>query len=287
MDQESTNPPALKPTKSVAWMVAIIWVHIIIALLIATFVLVLLGQFLGGALLYSLLGLIIMAGALIFAIRLGIKSVLKVSAIAQEQIFQISLGVSLVYFGLVTFGLLTGSLLLPFLISTFFFPVEIKISLVDWMIPMALTLVSFGATYYWCKKLIAHGSNEFSVDRVLIVTGIISALFAVGGMIASDHVRQGWQGWRDKPIEERRAIIRNALLVKIEEARKNISESEAEKIAEVELSPGARGIFMTKVRLDFLLSGKYVTPEDLQACCAEELEEYLRMIKIMDARPHR
>lgn len=145
MNQESINSPVSKPAKSIIWMVATIWANIIIVFLIAVVAVILLGQILGETRLSGLLGFIIIMSSLIYAVRLGVQSVLKASVIPQEQIFNIALGV-----GLVNFVLGTGLLLFA---NALLLPAEVGMPLIAWASPLIMALVYFGVTYYWCKKL--------------------------------------------------------------------------------------------------------------------------------------
>lgn len=93
-----------KPTKSTIWIVATIWANIIIIAIIAgagsfflsTLLRLLFPDLINPAIVGYLIMFLIWA-ATIYAIRLGVKSVLKKSIIKKERIFKISLGVGLVY----------------------------------------------------------------------------------------------------------------------------------------------------------------------------------------------
>lgn len=144
-NQESINIAVSKPAKSIIWMVATIWANIIIVFLIAVLAVILLGQILGETQLSGFLGFIIIMSSLIYAVRLGVQSVLKASVMPQEQIFNIALGV-----GLVNFVLGTGLLLFA---NALLLPAEVGMPLIAWVSPLIMALVYFGVTYYWCKKL--------------------------------------------------------------------------------------------------------------------------------------
>lgn len=148
-----------KPTKSLLWIVATIWANIIIVFLLVGIALLLLR-----GLLIQLLGLdprlvgifmvLVVIGAVIYAIRLGVKTVVKKSVITEDRIFKISLWV-----GLVDLFLRTGLLLLVFYIAwlpdpLIDLPEAIKLLLFNWGITLLISFGYFGLTYCWCKKLI-------------------------------------------------------------------------------------------------------------------------------------
>lgn len=156
-----------KPVKSTAWIVATIWANIIIIGLI-TFIVLLLLNFLF-VLLFDfsifdiLIGRILLAlviiGQWIYAIRLGVKTVVKKSVINKKKIFKVCLWVALIHL-----FLMTGLILLWLVLLTVSPPLEImllggwseviKMSLIMWGFSFLISLGCFGVTYYWCKKLI-------------------------------------------------------------------------------------------------------------------------------------
>lgn len=142
------NSNTEKPTKSMIWIVATIWANIIIIGLIVTFAIMFLRPFL-----FQLFGptitgftiILFVTGSIIYAIRLGVKSVLKKSVIEKEQIFKISFGVSLVFLFLVT--ILAFLLLITDRMSIGRF---LGFGLFSFLVSLGY----FGITYLWCKKLI-------------------------------------------------------------------------------------------------------------------------------------
>lgn len=140
-----------KPVKSTIWIVATILANIIIVLLIFAFASILLrGLFLQlfGLVVAGILIWLIGVAAIIYAIRLGVKSVLKKNLIKKEQIFKISLGVALIPFLTLT-GISISVVLqkLPELTDVIGF-----LRLFGFV--FGVSLAYFGVTYYWCKKLI-------------------------------------------------------------------------------------------------------------------------------------
>lgn len=151
-----------KPIKSTLWIVATIWANIIIIGLLMGLASILLHALFVRLFDSHIAGILIMLisiGVMIFAIRLGVKSVLKKSIIKKEKIFKISLLTGLIYL-----FLMTGLILLWLVLLTVSPPLEImllggwseviKMSLIMWGFSFLISLGYFGVTYYWCKKLI-------------------------------------------------------------------------------------------------------------------------------------
>ena len=144
----SQNIPNLnqKPAKNKIWIIATIWANIVIVGLILVVILQFLNVFLhqffitiiGQALLW-LIGIFVF----VYAIRLGIKSVLKKTVIIKEDVIKISVGVVMVA---VIFQLVFIVLGLIFL--------EIGPTLNRYLEFIGADILYFIITYFWCKKLI-------------------------------------------------------------------------------------------------------------------------------------
>lgn len=87
-----------KPIKNRAWIVATIWANIIIVGLILGVLLTALSSFMSGTRgwLWQIIMWLISISAFIYAIRLGVKSVLKKSVVPKEDIVKISIWVAMV-----------------------------------------------------------------------------------------------------------------------------------------------------------------------------------------------
>lgn len=150
-----------KPIKSIKWIIITIWTHIFgIALGIVIFLSLL------NALFVQLLDIepyfnlikifmkLVFVGAIIYAIKLGVKAVIKNSVIKKKKIFKISLWV-----GLIWLFFMAG---LWFLLSCFAWlsdpnidlSIAIKLFLTNLIYAFLVSFIYFGVTYYWCKKLI-------------------------------------------------------------------------------------------------------------------------------------
>ncbi len=188
MNQKSTKITLEKPEKSILWIVATIWANIIGVLLINLVVISLIGL---SDLLYSPVSpvvsvivpnlvLLFFLLSQIFAVRLGIKSVLAKSVIKKEKTLKISIG--------------TGSVLFLAL-SIFFFlfvvpmygdhsPPEISlITLILFMLGyfFAISLIYSGITYFWCTKL----ANELTINKSKGFSfSILGGLIIVVGILA-------------------------------------------------------------------------------------------------------
>ena len=153
-----------KPVKSTAWIVATIWANIIIIGLI-TFIVLLLLNFLF-VLLFDfsifdiLIGRILLAlviiGQWIYAIRLGVKTVVKKSVINKKKIFKVCLWVALIHLFLMTGLLFFGYIKMPVCEVILWGGIEEvrKDFLLVWVYFVLISLGYFGITYYWFKKLI-------------------------------------------------------------------------------------------------------------------------------------
>ena len=136
-----------KPAKSLIWIVATIWANIFIVSLILgmtwIFLRILLVQ-LFSPLVVVIFLILFFVGGIIYAIKLGIKSVLKKSVIKKERIFQISFWVVLVYLFLTSIFLFFRDVLLQ---AGAFGDLDLSVIFLS-------SLAYFSITYYWCKKLI-------------------------------------------------------------------------------------------------------------------------------------
>ncbi len=137
-----------KPAKSIIWIVATILANIIIVSLIFGFASILSHSLfvrLFGTVIAGIFILLIGVAVTIYAIRLGIKSVLKKSIVRKEQVFKISIGVTLPFF--LFWGGMAISVILQYGLPDICF---LRLFGFGFGIPFAY----FSVTYYWCKKLI-------------------------------------------------------------------------------------------------------------------------------------
>jgi len=135
-----------KPTKSKIWVIGTIWANIIIFGLILVLVLQILNLFLHqflntifGQILLYLIGI----GTFVYAIKIGIKSVLKKTFISKEDVIGISFGVVLIPIILQVAVTGLGLIYLEKGPST--------IRIFEFIIA---DIGFFFVTYFWCKKLI-------------------------------------------------------------------------------------------------------------------------------------
>lgn len=155
MNNQDKNYQGL-PKKSTLWIVATIWANIIIFFLILGLTSLLLRvsliQLFGLIVAEILMGLIWIL-TLIFAIRLGVKSVLKKSIIKKEKIVKISIWVAVIPFVLIT-GILSFYFLKAApLLSPEKLLILKKSFLRLWIEGILLSAIYFVITYYWSKKL--------------------------------------------------------------------------------------------------------------------------------------
>jgi len=159
MNQESMNLSSGKLERSMFWIVGTIWANIIIVFLIVAvfmgFFFMLAPQIPIYVIVGQLLYLLLPWGVIIFATRLGVKSVLAKSIVKKEKILKISI--------------LTG--LIAFLLPTIFYSILflgfyltagdgtgfrgglwqcLLLAYVFVVIPM----IYAGVTYFWCKRLV-------------------------------------------------------------------------------------------------------------------------------------
>jgi len=145
MNQEFANVSSGKPERGMLWIVGTIWANIIIVALIAILPILFLSSLLEGLInpvLVSVLNLLLFWGVAIFAIKLGVKSVLAKSIVKKEKILEISILTGFIFF------LLSAILLLPSLLN-----MGLMLYL---LIASALisAIIYVGITYFWCKRLV-------------------------------------------------------------------------------------------------------------------------------------
>lgn len=150
-----------KPTKSMLWIVATIWANIIIIFLLVSIALIFLQPLLIenldlGAHFVGIFTILLIIGATVFAIRLGIKTVVKKSIIEKKKIFKISFWTGLVDLFLRTGFLFFAYILLPYhrVILAGGEEAMTRRFLIIWIISFFISIGYFGITYFWSKKLI-------------------------------------------------------------------------------------------------------------------------------------
>jgi len=144
-----------KQNKSKIWIIATIWANVIIVTIIFIVLLIFLNFLI--AKLFGLPGLLFTKGWLwkilvwigsisvfVYAIRLGVKSVLKKSVISQEDIIKISVGVAMV------------ALILQFVFTILIILfLKMNPTLTSYTQFIVADMGYFVITYFWCKKLIS------------------------------------------------------------------------------------------------------------------------------------
>jgi len=148
MNQESMSVSSIKPERGMFWIVGTIWANIFIVFLIALLIAVLLSLFLGGLIinpiLVSVFTLLLYWGVIIFAIRLGVKSVLAKSVIKKEKILKISVSTGFVFF----------LLAFTFLFLIYRTEASILSNLVLMVSVLVISAIYTSITYFWCKRLV-------------------------------------------------------------------------------------------------------------------------------------
>jgi hypothetical protein len=131
-----------KPRKSIFWIIAHIWLHTILYLTILGIIWGIISWLLSGFLTENILGilnLLIMALALIWAVRIGVKVVLTGTIIAKENIIKISVGLIAVLMIIQVVTTIAYDLFSLSQIGQFIF----------------VDVLLFSSSYYWLKKFIS------------------------------------------------------------------------------------------------------------------------------------
>lgn len=131
-----------KPQKSIFWIIAHIWLHTILYLTIVGIIWGIISWLLSGFLTENILGilnLLIMALALIWAVRIGVKVVLTGTIIAKENIIKISVGLIAVLMIIQVVTTIAYDLFSLSQIGQFIF----------------VDVLFFSSSYYWLKKFIS------------------------------------------------------------------------------------------------------------------------------------
>jgi hypothetical protein len=199
-----------KPSKSKLWIVSTIWANIIIVSILLGLALKLLSLLIEKA--FGLSGFLFLEGgiwpvlkslisisALVYAIRLGVKSVLKESAILQEDIKKISIGVVSV---LVFFQLAIAVLVFVFAKAGFRLDIYFDF--------LAADIGYFVLTYFWLHKF-----NQYQADNrmikylsalaiIIFIAGVVLAWgsiklpsFSINSALNSDETA-GWETYTNK-----------------------------------------------------------------------------------------
>jgi hypothetical protein len=199
-----------KPSKSKLWIVSTVWANIIIVSIILGVALKFLSLlvekvfglsgflFLEGRM-WPILEFIISVSALVYAVRLGVKSVLKESSVLQEDIIKIGAGVVSVA---VFFQLFIAILISVFTKTGFRFDIYFDF--------LAIDIGYFVLTYFWLHKF-----NHYQPDNRIIkylsalaiiisIAGAVLALgsiklpsFGIGSNLNSDEA-VGWETYTNK-----------------------------------------------------------------------------------------
>jgi hypothetical protein len=175
-----------KPNKSKLWIVSTIWANIIIVTIILVLALGFLKFLI--AKLFGLSGILFTEGwfwqtlvlifsifSFIYAIRLGVKSVIKESTILQEDIKKISIGVAMVA---IVLQLISAFFILAYL--------KINISFYVYVDFIGINIGYFVLTYFWFQKLTQYQKIEKAI-KYLAVLAIVALV--VGGILAWQKVQ--------------------------------------------------------------------------------------------------